>query len=94
MSRNPSTFGLLGLLPFSKIDLFLFHRLLLSYIRSYGTVVKGIEKTSGKVVAIKRIPVEADMSEVNKEINILAQCESDYIVAYYGSYQLEDEFWV
>ncbi len=35
---------------------------------SYGAVFKGIHKASSKVVAIKIIPVEAELDDLMKEI--------------------------
>eukprot|EP00762_Andalucia_godoyi_P000461 ANDGO_03208.mRNA.1 Serine/threonine-protein kinase 4 homolog A len=63
---------------------------------SYGTVCKAIRKTDGAVFAIKRIPVDTDMSEVEKEIRILEQCVSPYIVSYHGAYKSKnrEEFWI
>jgi serine/threonine protein kinase len=63
---------------------------------SYGTVCKAIRKSDGAVFAVKRIPIEADMSEVEKEIHILEQCASPYIVSYAGAYQSKkhEELWI
>lgn len=38
------------------------------------------------MVAIKAIPLEADLSDIQKEIAILRKCRSPYVVSYYGSY--------
>jgi serine/threonine protein kinase len=65
-----------------------------SIVRSYGAVFKGIHKATGKVVAIKIIPVEAELDSLMKEIGILKKCDSDYIVTYYGSYFKDQDLWV
>jgi serine/threonine kinase 3 len=45
-------------------------------------------------VAIKVIPVEADITELRKEIAILEKCKSPYIVQYMGSYRSEGDLWI
>jgi serine/threonine protein kinase len=61
---------------------------------SYGTVYKALNKKTGKIHAVKIVPVENDISEVEKEISILSQCRSEYIVSYYGSYNKGSELWI
>ncbi|XP_053208624.1 serine/threonine-protein kinase 3-like [Panonychus citri] len=53
---------------------------------SYGAVYKALHKESGQVLAIKQVPVESDLGEIIKEIFIMQQCDSPYVVKYYGSY--------
>ena len=53
---------------------------------SYGSVFKAIHNESGQVLAIKQVPVDTDLQEIIKEISIMQQCDSAYIVKYYGSY--------
>ena len=55
---------------------------------------KGIDKTDQSVVAIKIIPVENDISELMKEIDILQECQCAEIVAYKGAYQKDEDLWV
>jgi serine/threonine protein kinase len=57
-------------------------------------VFKGIHKSSGRIVAIKIIPVESELDELLKEIAILKKCDSPYIVTYYGSYFKDADLWV
>jgi hypothetical protein len=57
-------------------------------------VQKGIDKTDQSVVAIKIIPVENDISELMKEIDILQECQCAEIVAYKGAYQKDEDLWV
>ncbi|ESO06458.1 hypothetical protein HELRODRAFT_64347, partial [Helobdella robusta] len=53
---------------------------------SYGSVFKAVHKETGQVLAIKQVPVDTDLQEIIKEISIMQQCDSPYIVKYYGSY--------
>ncbi|CAG8826381.1 25488_t:CDS:2, partial [Racocetra persica] len=56
---------------------------------SFGTVYKSINNDTKKVVAIKQIDLEDsddDISEIQQEIAVLSQCDSQYITRYYGSY--------
>eukprot|EP00076_Gallus_gallus_P001897 NP_001026508.2 serine/threonine-protein kinase 3 [Gallus gallus] len=61
---------------------------------SYGSVFKAIHKESGQVVAIKQVPVESDLQEIIKEISIMRQCDSPYVVKYYGSYFKNTDLWI
>lgn len=61
---------------------------------SYGSVFKAIHKESGNVVAIKLVPVESDLHEIIKEISIMQQCDSPYVVRYYGSYFKQCDLWI
>ena len=62
--------------------------------RSYGSVYKSLHKESGQVLAIKQVPVDTDLQEIIKEISIMQQCDSPYIVKYYGSYFKNTDLWV
>lgn len=61
---------------------------------SYGSVFKALHKESGHVVAIKMVPFESDLSEIIKEISIMQQCDSPYVVRYYGSFFDQKDLWV
>ncbi|KAL8591778.1 Serine/threonine-protein kinase 3 [Nucella lapillus] len=61
---------------------------------SYGSVFKSLHKETGQVVAIKQVPVDTDLQEIIKEISIMQQCDSSYIVKYYGSYFKNTDLWV
>mmetsp|Transcript_49867 Transcript_49867/g.125342 ORF Transcript_49867/g.125342 Transcript_49867/m.125342 type:complete len:562 (+) Transcript_49867:180-1865(+) len=56
---------------------------------SYGKVYKGIHLPTGSVFAIKVITV-AETESITKEINILKQCKSPYIVNYFGTCKAEN----
>ncbi|UMM41360.1 hypothetical protein L5515_017651 [Caenorhabditis briggsae] len=61
---------------------------------SYGSVHKAIHKESGHVLAIKKVPVDTDLQEIIKEISIMQQCKSKYVVKYYGSYFKNSDLWI
>lgn len=61
---------------------------------SYGSVYKALHKESSAVVAIKLVPVESDLHEIIKEISIMQQCDSPYVVRYYGSYFKQYDLWI
>jgi len=64
------------------------------FARSYGSVYKAEHKETGQVLAIKQVPVDTDLQEIIKEISIMQQCDSQYIVKYYGSYFKNTDLWV
>ena len=56
---------------------------------------KALDKRDGGIVAIKVLEVEnEDTVELMKEINILKECSSDYIVRYKGSYEHDGNIWI
>lgn len=62
---------------------------------SYGSVYKAMDKRDGKLVAIKVLEVEnEDTIELQKEINILRECDCEYIVRYKGSYRKDGNVWI
>ncbi|CAH1103838.1 unnamed protein product [Psylliodes chrysocephalus] len=61
---------------------------------SYGSVYKAFHKESGQVLAIKQVPVDTDLQEIIKEISIMQQCDSTYVVKYYGSYFKNTDLWI
>ncbi|CCD65397.1 Serine/threonine-protein kinase cst-1 [Caenorhabditis elegans] len=61
---------------------------------SYGSVHKAIHRESGHVLAIKKVPVDTDLQEIIKEISIMQQCKSKYVVKYYGSYFKHSDLWI
>lgn len=64
---------------------------------SFGAVYKGVDKRSGKSVAIKVIDVENADDEVDdiiQEIAILSGIDSPYVTKYYGSYLKGSELWI
>mmetsp|Transcript_4247 Transcript_4247/g.9946 ORF Transcript_4247/g.9946 Transcript_4247/m.9946 type:complete len:480 (-) Transcript_4247:323-1762(-) len=62
---------------------------------SYGAVFKAMDKRDGSTVAIKVLQVEnEDAADLQKEINILKECKSKFIVAYHGSYEKDGRIWI
>lgn len=60
---------------------------------SYGKVYKARHKITNVVVAVKVIPVDNDLEELNKEITALKMVKnSDYIISYHGSFQADGGF--
>lgn len=47
-----------------------------------------------QILAIKQVPVDTDLQEIIKEISIMQQCDSPYVVKYYGSYFKNTDLWV
>ena len=41
-----------------------------------------------------KVPVDTDFQEIVKEISIMQQCDSPYVVKYYGSYFKNTDLWV
>jgi len=62
---------------------------------SYGSVFKALDKKDGMIVAIKVLEVENDdIAELQKEINILKDCHSPFIVAYKGAFEKDNNIWI
>lgn len=60
----------------------------------YVFKLQALHKESGQVLAIKQVPVDTDLQEIIKEISIMQQCDSPYVVKYYGSYFKNTDLWV
>ena len=63
---------------------------------NYGRVYKVIHKKTGKIYSAKIAYVEKtnEIESFKKEINILSQCNNQYIVHYYGSYIKGHQIWI
>ncbi|KAF9534327.1 kinase-like domain-containing protein [Crepidotus variabilis] len=64
---------------------------------SFGTVYKAIHNESKQIVAVKQIDLEDsddDISEIQQEIASLAQCDSEYVTRYYGSFVVNYKLWI
>jgi len=62
---------------------------------SYGTVHRAILKEDGELeVAIKKVILDSELHEIIKEIAIMQQCESPFVVRYYGSYFANQSLWI
>uniref|UniRef100_A0AC35TT58 Non-specific serine/threonine protein kinase n=1 Tax=Rhabditophanes sp. KR3021 TaxID=114890 RepID=A0AC35TT58_9BILA len=61
---------------------------------SYGEVHSALHKESGHTFAIKTVKVADDLGDIIKEISIMKQCDSDFVVKYYGSYFKNSDLWI
>ncbi|KAJ1019278.1 hypothetical protein NDA13_006197 [Ustilago tritici] len=64
---------------------------------SFGTVYKAMHKQSRQIVAIKQVDLEDsddDISEIQQEIAHLAQCDSEWVTRYYGSFVKGYKLWI
>ncbi|CAG8462595.1 12259_t:CDS:10 [Dentiscutata erythropus] len=64
---------------------------------SFGTVYKAINNDTKQIVAVKQIDLEDsddDISEIQQEIALLSQCDSQYITRYYGSFVKGFKLWI
>ncbi|KAH9482647.1 Serine/threonine-protein kinase 26 [Psilocybe cubensis] len=64
---------------------------------SFGTVYKAIHNDTKQIVAVKQIDLEDsddDISEIQQEIASLAQCDSEYVTRYYGSFVVNYKLWI
>lgn len=62
---------------------------------SYGKVYKAKTIPAGLPVAIKVIPIDNDLDDLNKEIEALKKVkDSDYIVRYHGNYQHDNQLYI
>lgn len=62
--------------------------------RSYGSVYKARDSKDGSVVAIKVLEVEDDAADLKREIDILKDCTSPYIVGYKGAFEKNSHVWI
>ncbi|RKP18562.1 kinase-like protein, partial [Rozella allomycis CSF55] len=64
---------------------------------SFGQVFKAINNETQQIVAIKEINLEADdddISELQKEIQVLSHCDCPYITRYHTSYSVGIHLWI
>ncbi|KIP10586.1 hypothetical protein PHLGIDRAFT_18269 [Phlebiopsis gigantea 11061_1 CR5-6] len=64
---------------------------------SFGVVYKAMHNDTKQIVAIKQIDLEDsddDISEIQQEIANLAQCDSEYVTRYYGSFVVAYKLWI
>ncbi|KAG2156062.1 kinase-like domain-containing protein [Suillus clintonianus] len=64
---------------------------------SFGVVYKAMHNETKQIVAIKQIDLEDsddDISEIQQEIASLAQCDSEYVTRYYGSFVVAYKLWI
>jgi len=62
---------------------------------SYGSVYKALDRRDNSQVAIKVLAFQGrDSLQLRKEIHILKQCDSPYIVGYKGAFQKGQNLWI
>jgi serine/threonine protein kinase len=62
---------------------------------NYGSVYQIQDIKTGQILAAKICIIESNNSEsFNREINMLKQCDSPYILKYYGSYIKNNKIWI
>lgn len=64
---------------------------------NFGTVFKALNQKTGQILAIKEINLEEtddDLIEIQKEIDMLRACESQYVVKYYGCTVVGKNLWI
>eukprot|EP00300_Choanocystis_sp_HF-7_P027154 c32224_g1_i1.p1 GENE.c32224_g1_i1~~c32224_g1_i1.p1 ORF type:complete len:432 (-),score=63.17 c32224_g1_i1:138-1433(-) len=61
---------------------------------NYGSVYKCKRLTDSGLVAMKVVPVDSEYESLMREIEVLRQCTSPYIVAYYGSFFKDGDLWI
>ncbi|KAG8945100.1 hypothetical protein FRC03_001806 [Tulasnella sp. 419] len=63
---------------------------------STATIYKAMHNTTEQIVAVKIIDLEDidDLSDLQQQIIHLAQCSTDYVMRYYGSYLKGYQLWI
>ena len=60
----------------------------------FGEVFAALHKASHMLVAIKKVKLLSDNKRIEKESELLRQCQSPLIVRYYDVLRKESELWV
>ena len=60
----------------------------------FGEVYAADDRNTGKVVAIQKVRVTLEDKDIERESQILKECESPFIVKYHNAFQGDSELWV
>ena len=63
-------------------------------ISGFGEVFKALDTISHDLVAIKKVKLLLDDKRIEKESELLKECQSRYIVRYHSVLRMESELWV
>ena len=63
-------------------------------ISGFGEVFMALDNVSHDLVAIKKVKLLSDDKRIEKESELLKECQSRYIVRYYDVLRMENELWV
>lgn len=61
---------------------------------SFGVVYKCLHRETGSIVAAKIMDIEDEIDSFKKEVEILKECKSPYILRFYGCYFKKGEIWI
>ena len=62
--------------------------------RGFGEVFVALSRQSNVYVAIKKVKLLSDNKRIEKESELLRQCQSPLIVRYHSVLRMESELWV
>ena len=60
----------------------------------FGEVFMALDNVSHDLVAIKKVKLLSDDKRIEKESELLKECQSRYIVRYHNVLRMESELWV
>ena len=63
-------------------------------VSGFGEVFKALDTISHDLVPIKKVKLLSDDKRIEKESELLRQCQSPLIVRYYDVLRMESELWV
>ena len=61
---------------------------------SYGAVIHALHRPTQTHVAVKTVTIEGDVTDVKKEIDLMKQCDSDYVVRFFGDFFVDKQLWI
>ncbi|ELP87773.1 serine/threonine protein kinase, putative [Entamoeba invadens IP1] len=61
---------------------------------SYGSVFHAIHVPTGTHAAVKTVKIDGDTTDIEKEIELMKQCNTDYIVRFFGHFFHDNSLWI